>query len=294
VLATALVHAARANDTGAPLSNPSASSIYTRMVLAMQRESPPTTLAYRETFTPNGLTIQIGVRRREAPRPQLVFAPNAQVSLLDVTQGEDGISEVTDRATGSHFTGTSLFWAPTWSGVHTSAAVSAAASPLPVPPASSAIAVPSAAVASPAPSEDPGGTGLFASGRSHMVADVLVISDRYYAVTLADDQVGDASTYHLHLVARRDPAAHPLTDLYVDRQTYLLRTAAASFRNEAYVSGFSGTMRLDFGRVQSYWMVTGGLIDASAHVFFQHLKGSVTFAISDVIVQALNGQSTVH
>jgi len=88
-------------------------------------------------------------------------------------------------------------------------------------------------------------------------------------------------TYHLHLVARSDPAGHPLTDLYVDQDTYLLRAVNVRLKNEAYVSGYSGTMRLEFGRVGKFWLVTGGTMSASAHFLLAREKGSLMFAVSN-------------
>ncbi|HEX3466567.1 MAG TPA: hypothetical protein VHT05_00545 [Candidatus Elarobacter sp.] len=244
-------------------ASPSVSAIYTRMALAMRQESPAAALSYRETFVPAGLTISIAGAKGDDVRPRLVFAPRTQPAVFDVSQRADGVSDVVDRTTGARFTGSSLFWAPTWWAVHTSGAVAA-----------DSASSPTAA-----------GAGLFDSGRSRVVADALAISDRYYRMEL-DDTAGDATTYHLRLTARTDPQAHPLTDLYVDRQTYLLRSAVAAFKNETPVSGFAGTMRLDFGRMQSYWTVVGGTVSARAHVLLRHARGSTDFTLSDVTVQS--------
>jgi len=41
-------------------------------------------------------------------------------------------------------------------------------------------------------------------------------------------------------------------------------------------------MRLEFGGLEKFWLVTSGTISASAHFLLARQKGTLTFAISNV------------
>lgn len=123
-----------------PATVPRTSAIYTKMVVAMRRESPPTAISYEETFTPSGLKVTIEAGPHRGPRPTLVFSPNAQQEVFEVTQRDTGAADVVDRRTGQRFSGTSIFWAPTWSSVHAASPLSGnSTAPTSTPSASSAV-----------------------------------------------------------------------------------------------------------------------------------------------------------
>jgi hypothetical protein len=116
-----------------------------------------------------------------------------------------------------------------------------------------------------------------------VIADVIVMSDKYYEVSGGEvESLDGLSVYHLQLSTREDKVAHPLTDLYVDPESFLVRKAVAAFKNEAVISGDSGTVTLDFGRVGGFWMVISGAVSARAHAFFTQAAGSASFALSNV------------
>ncbi len=123
------------SSSPSPPTMPRTSSIYAKMVIAMRRESPPSAISYDETFTPSGLKVTIEAGRRQRPRPYLVFSPDAQQEVFEVTQRDTaGAADVVDRTTGQRFSGSSIFWAPTWLSVHSAGPLSARGAALGSPP----------------------------------------------------------------------------------------------------------------------------------------------------------------
>ncbi len=52
----------------------------------------------------------------------------------------------------------------------------------------------------------------------------------YHIELVGRERLGNNDVYHLKLTAYRDRDTRPLTDLYVDPETFLVREAAAKFR----------------------------------------------------------------
>jgi hypothetical protein len=118
-----------------------------------------------------------------------------------------------------------------------------------------------------------------------MIYDLLTDSTASYATSLVDEEALDgAAVYHLHLIAQ-DPAAHPLSDLFIDEQTFLVRRAVADFKDTS-VTDVTGAVTLNFDRSDGYWLVTSGEVDATVHAFLTQVSGSATFASSGIVVTA--------
>jgi len=237
---------ARADDTGGMTTG---SSIYTRMVEAMRSVLSAGPMTYDVTFEPHGLSINL-IDRDRTTRPALVFSPRTTDNVMNVRENGDGIIDATDPESGKHFVGPSTFWAATWTEAR-AVATRAGEFASPIPTAN--------APGSPQPTDD-GHPLPEVVTRHDVIGDVSTFSDRFYQIDLIAD--ADTSLYHLALRARSDAVAHPLTDLYIDRETYMPVRVKARFRNEAYVSGYQGEMSLQFGSVEGRWVVLSGTVSA--------------------------------
>jgi len=255
-----------ADDTTEKLT---ASAIYTRMVEALRSVSRPGPMTYDVTFEPHGMSIQL-IDRDKTTRPALVFSQRTADNLLRVREDGEGVIDATEPGTGKHFVGPSTFWAATWTDAR-SVSTRAAEFVSPAPAAS--------AIEPTHPAED--GRPLAEDvTRRAIIGDVSTFSDRFYQIDMLPD--ADPSLYHLRLKARSDSAGHPLTDLYIDRQTFMPIRVKAQFRNEAYVSGYQGEMTMQFGSVAGRWVVVSGTVSAKGHFLLSRARGTVDFHISNL------------
>ncbi len=155
---------------------------------------------------------------------------------------------------------------------------------------SKAVANPSA-TASPCPSAllQPAGAGLSAMGVPEataspatdaasastfgppIIAAVRVDGALFYHIELVGrERLGDNDVYHLKLTAYRDPDTHPLTDLYVDPETFLVREARGEVSGHYVVASGRFAGIVDFGRVGDYWLVEHEHFDVAANALFVH------------------------
>jgi len=110
-----------------------------------------------------------------------------------------------------------------------------------------------------------------------IIAAVRVDAALFYHIELVGrERLSDNEVYHLKLTAYRDPHTHPLTDLYVDPETFLVREARGEVSGH-YVVGsgrFGGIV--DFGRVGDYWLVEHEHFDLAANALFVHARINAT------------------
>jgi hypothetical protein len=144
----------------------------------------------------------------------------------------------------------------------------------PVGGAVSSLGVPQASAA-------PGTAPTAAPADSHvgppLIAAVHVESARYYHIDLAGlEKLGANDVYHLKLKAYRDPDTHPLTDLYVDRQTFLVREARGEVSAHYVVASGRLAGVVDFDRVGAYWLVEHEAFDVAANALLVHARMTAT------------------
>lgn len=248
----------------------SASAVYTRMVVAMRNQSNTGAISYKVKFVPHGLRVAVTALGKQNPEPHLIFGPSDSPENLEVQQSASGTIDALDTNTGLRYHGKRAFWAVTLNSARSLATKPRdEASPAPI-------------VASSPDQSSPSG-GFSSVNAVTVIGDVATISDRYYTIVLSPDSDNDA--YHLQLKARNDNAAHPLTDIYVDRTTFLPRSVVASFGNEAYVSGYNAEMRLTFGARDNHWVITSGSLLGHSHVFLKRFTGNVDFTIDELLFQ---------
>lgn len=132
----------------------------------------------------------------------------------------------------------------------------------------------------PQPSPSPGIVPTTAPADSHIgppiIAAVHVEAARYYHIDLAGlEQLGANDVYHLKLRAYRDPDTHPLTDLYVDPKTFLVREARGEVSGHYVVASGKLAGIVDFDRVGAYWLVEHEHFDIAANALLVHARMTV-------------------
>ncbi len=127
----------------------------------------------------------------------------------------------------------------------------------------------------PQASPSPGAAPTTAPADSHIGPPIIdavhVDGARYYHIDLAGiERLGANDVYHLKLRAYRDPETHPLTDLYVDPETFLVREARGEVSGHYVVASGRLAGIVDFDRVGAYWLVEHEHFDVTANALFVH------------------------
>jgi hypothetical protein len=223
------------------------SAIFQSMAGAMAALLAQTVSTYDETITPRGLGLKI-LQVDGMAVVHIAYTKDTTPRVFHVAR-EGANAAIVDASSGQHYTAEQLFWSPDWS-THSSA--------------------------TPA-----GQTTVISAVRERALADLLVPTGGNYTLSLVGiENVNGAPVYHIHVVAQ-DAGAHPLTDVYVDQQTYLVRRAVAAFTDNS-VTNVTGLLTMNFDRVGSAWLLDSGQVNATVHAFFQNVSGSATFAASGV------------
>ena len=147
-----------------------------------------------------------------------------------------------------------------------------------------------AAVASmgiPQPSSSPGtapeATQPASSIGPPLIAAVHAEAARYYDIELVGiERLGTSDAYHLKLRALRDRDTHPLTDLFIDPETFLVREARGEVSGHYVVASGRLAGVVDFDRVGAYWLVEREHFDMAANALFVHARMTVTIDASNI------------
>ena len=112
-------------------------------------------------------------------------------------------------------------------------------------------------------------------------------ASRYYEITLVGlEQRDNATVYHLHLRAISDIDDHPLTDLYVDPATFLVRSAHAEFTMRRVVFEFGLQADVDFAPIGAYWLLSAVHFHGNGYALFYHANMECTLRLHDITVPA--------
>jgi hypothetical protein len=243
--------AAAPQPSGEP--TPDAGALYSKMVLAMNAQASPHAVAYDETVTPHGLGLRI-IDAGGKAAVHVVFSSDPTVRVFHVEQHQAQITaDVVDTTSGQHYSADQLFWSATW------------------------VTVPSPSATQPT---------VLSAVRTKMISDLTSASIGDYTLSyvgIAD--VNGVPAFHVHMAAVKDATAHPLTDVFIDEQSYLLRRAVAAFTDNS-VTNVTGQVTLSFDRVAGFWLATSGEVDATVRAYFKTVSGSATFAASNVTFAA--------
>jgi hypothetical protein len=138
------------------------------------------------------------------------------------------------------------------------------------------------------PSPTPSGPPDSPSGATtEVLGSVSVEASRYYDITLVDveNQKG-SEVYHLHLHANKDVIDHPLTDLYVDTTTYLVRAAHAEVTLRGVVFAFGLSVDVAYEPVGAYWLLDNLRFHGNGYALFYHANMDCSMALHDYTVPA--------
>lgn len=135
----------------------------------------------------------------------------------------------------------------------------------------------------PAPSALPQSTTATDAGMgTPIIASVRVEGARYYHIDLVGrERLGPNDVYHLKLRAYREPNTHPLTDLYIDPESYLEREARGEVSGHYVLARGRVAGIIDFDRVGAYWLVAREQFEIAANALLVHARMSATIAGSN-------------
>lgn len=110
-----------------------------------------------------------------------------------------------------------------------------------------------------------------------IIGAVRVDGARYYHIDLVGrERLGANDVYHLKLRAYRDPDTHPLTDLYIDPETFLVREARGEASGHYVIASARLAGVVDFDRAGEYWLVEHEHFDIAANALLVHARLTAT------------------
>lgn len=156
-------------------------------------------------------------------------------------------------------------------------------------PAGDEIASLGTASASPAPGASPtpgpgdvaGAGGL---GGPALIGSVRVEAARFYHIELVDREIFEGhDVYRLALRAYRDPNAHPITELLIDTETFLVRRASGEVSGHYVIASGRGAGSIVFDRAGPYWIVRDENFELAANALFIHVRTNLAVRGSDYL-----------
>jgi len=107
-------------------------------------------------------------------------------------------------------------------------------------------------------------------------------SNAYRIENAGAEDVRGTPAIHLRLApVDGNQDAHPITDLYVDTQTYLIRSVVLGGGKRGFFLGGGGSARFDFSPIQNSWLITKISIEASGHLLLMHEAGTLEYTLHD-------------
>jgi hypothetical protein len=240
---------ASAESPGAPLTP---EQMYLRSMKSMKAEAIPPYVQFREDVAARNL--QLSCREHDASLT-LKHGDMQRVSRVSY-RSKDGAAVSVDATTGKRCSVALLY--PAGSGLN------------------------SLDTATPKPASSPPSAAAPDDNGLKLVGAVRVESARFYKISLAGTEAIDGHpTYHLQLQAYRDPLEHPLSDLWVDPDSFLVRRARGEAAAHFVVGSgrFEGT--LTFDRIGGFWIVRDEDFSAAANAFLIHARTHLSVHGSD-------------
>ncbi len=237
-----------------PLLTPN--DIYLRAVAAKVAEPVPAYVSYRADVRARGA-------RLECIDGRLIttFGPGGSPQAYRVMVRDSGASATSADLTGAHACLGVPLIAPT--GGDLAAAVTASSH---------------------------GTTPNDARSALKVIGSVRVATVFNYDVRSADvESFGDASVYHVVLRALTDPVTYPLTDLYVDVQTFSIRRIVATFVDR--YGGVPATIVASgtFEREGPYWIETSEHVEVTAPTQPSATRATLDATASDFLFEGGGG-----
>ncbi len=236
---------------GAPPLTPE--KLYLRAIHAMQEMPQPAFVRFRETIVGRNFSLKC-------------TSDGASISLHhgDVTAAYDVSFRTSDGSALSRPIGVaSAMPCPATLLVPAGSGISAMGLPQPSSSKSPEMT----------PSGAPGETSL----GPPIIASLRVEGARFYHIDFVGrERLGANDVDHLKLRAYRDPSEHPLTDLYIDPETFLVREARGEVSGHYVLASGRVTGVIDFDRVGSYWLVEREYFEIAANALLVHAHMTAT------------------
>jgi hypothetical protein len=259
----------------APTTTPDPYAIFVTAMRAMRAahtQPTPSYLAYKLDVDTHNLQINPGRYQGKSGYVVTIDHANHHYAYQVWYRARDGTSLSQDLTTHEAVSDTLFEPAPV--------ALDEVSSPSPKP----VVAV--ASTASPKSTQSPNAGVSPAPGFAAppSLGTLSVSASRYYRITfVALEPIDESPTYHVHLVALADATQHPLTDLWVDTSTYLIRKASAAFTFRAVAAGAGGQGSANFARVDKSWMVTSFDGAVKGYALVWHANVAIAIRAYDIM-----------
>ncbi len=101
-------------------------------------------------------------------------------------------------------------------------------------------------------------------------------------ISVAGIEGGDTPVVHVKMRAvNGDTDRYPLTDMFVDAKSNLIRALIFGGGRRGLISGEGGSGRFDFGPVGKYWLLQHVHIEGSGHVLFMEQGGHMDMNVQN-------------
>jgi len=251
-------------ESGAGVATPDgtlkADAIYLRAIRAMKAERQPAYVVFREDVAARNAHITCTM---EGTSLALKHG-DATAAYRVWFRVRDAVSVVQDLATNVRCRGSLL--RPT--GDEVASLGTSTASPQPSP----------AGAAEPAASATPAAAATHdPTGAPALIGAVHVEASRFYRITLAAREAFEGhDVFRLTLRAYRDSNAHPLTEMLVDTDSFLVRRVSGEVSGHYIVASGRGAGTIVFDRVGPYWIVRDEDFELAINALFVHARTNVT------------------
>jgi hypothetical protein len=145
---------------------------------------------------------------------------------------------------------------------------------------------------SPSPKSSPNSTASGtpdtpAGATTEVLGSVSVEASRFYDITLVGiENIRGHEVYHLHLHASKDIPDHPLTDLYIDTATYLVRAAHAEVTLRGVIFALGVAVDVAYESVGAYWLLDDLHVHGNGYALFYHANMDCTMVLHDFTLPA--------
>lgn len=258
---------ATAAPSPSPSGTPNPISIYHRAIAAMKAADAhrPAYAVYQLDYTGHNLVLTPEVTKGKTAWNLDLHHANDSHAYQVWYRTHDETALTQDNASHDIYRGEALL-APVAANVLERASPSPSASPNPM--ASS-------------PPDTPGGA------TTEVLGSVTVEASRFYDITLVGiENENGHDVYHLHLHAREDIPDHPLTDLYIDTATYLVRAAHAEVTLRGVIFALGVAVDVAYEPVGTYWLLDDLHVHGKGYALFYHANMDCTMTLHDFTLPA--------
>ena len=255
---------------GLAQEQPSGSAVYSQAIAAMRSVSMPRYIVYRVTTVHAGMSLTFRVK--PSTHQFIAAFPSFDGSTLTTSAY---VRYDTASAAGMLYQGSKdiLAMVPFPVAPEVRALVHEGIDAAPTPaPAVTACPTPGAS-ASP---------GADSQGIAMIVTVKAFSSTHYNLENVGLEQIGGQPAYHLKMTAiDGDTGTYPLTDIFVDQTTHLVRRVVLGGGQRGFFQGGGGSGTFDFSQIGKYWLVTHLSIEIGGHMLVFSKHASLEYTLDD-------------